>query len=429
MSHLHQANVRRGTDGLVNAVTLEDRLLQHLSSGHVASAARLIDTHRHVATRSFFSSAITSCTTRKMHSSAVWLIQQMERFGYPISIAEFNHGLNSFMSMGNVEGAKSFWRCTVQDRLRPDGASFTIFIQGCSEAGIASDAEEFLLQMITEGALCKHFAYAAVINAFAKIPDVDSAQVWFDRAGAERVQDTHAYNAMISALAKAERSDEAESWFRRMREAGIRPDIKTFNILMHARAKLGHCQQAEFWMAEAVRANCKPNRISYCTLMDCCSKAGEMERTVHWLNKLGDQGFRPSLYCYNTILHACACNGDEESALHWFQLISAKGFQPNVISFNCMIRACVQAGRPQLALKWGQLLSRSGLHPDGVTESLLESARGALSDDKPPGEDRMKLAEGPATQGTLPSEDLIAHLQQLFGDKVVVAEDHVKIRL
>jgi len=243
--------------------------------------------------------------------------------------------------------------------------------------------------------------FLADLNRLAEIGDIKGVEACYKGAlasGARVGEKTVVLNLVLKACAKRGDPRKAVAWFCRLREAGVRANVKTYGKLIEAAAKGGEASWAEFWLeamskefeltAVAVgatvdacarvvrwdsairlleRSSCvhlKSDRMLQSNMVRILTNAGQTARAVDWLGSMEASTHVPDAPCYNEVLHAFARAGQVEKAVSLFKRMERISVSPTIVSYGCLIDAFAKRGRAVEAVEWLRQISKEGLHPN-----------------------------------------------------------------
>merc|ERR1719230_1438625 len=105
--------------------------------------------------------------------------------------------------------------------------------------------------------------FSAVINAFAKAGDLNTAERWLSIMKEREIQPTiHCFTGMLETALKNLDIDRAEKIYKTLRASGVQPDPALFNWLVTASARAGDDVRAQAWADEASAAGFRLNRTA-----------------------------------------------------------------------------------------------------------------------------------------------------------------------
>lgn len=158
--------------------------------------------------------------------------------------------------------------------------------------------------MLQAGIQANKQSYSAVISAFSKAGDTESAEKWLlQMLDMGIVGDTISYTAMINACARVGDVEKAERWLKRMIEDRIEPNFITFNALIAACAKTGQGHNAEAWLRKMKQAGVQPNSFSYNSVAKPFVAKGEYRKVEQIMTDLRSDGLAMDDFCLASLLH------------------------------------------------------------------------------------------------------------------------------
>merc|ERR1719321_1560072 len=174
--------------------------------------------------------------------------------------------------------------------------------------------------------------------------------------------DTISYTAMINACARVGDVQKAEDWLVKMLEDGVEPNVITFNAVIAAAAKTGQGRRAENWLDKMRRAEVIPNSFSYNSAAKPFVALGDYKKVEQLMASLRSDGLAFDDFCLTSLLHAYGNAKPKqqqraESAFREFVAEKPKGMSSNalaalgrVIGKNAADALCAKCGLDQDAI-------------------------------------------------------------------------------
>jgi pentatricopeptide repeat protein len=170
-----------------------------------------------------------------------------------------------------------------------------------------------------EAAGCEYnvASYNTIINAYAKIGDIGSAERWFKAMRTNGMHaDVRSYSALIDACAKADEKDpdnghfhvaKADDIYAKMLAVGLDPSIVTLTIISKMHARRGNWRRIESIMHELDHFGLKMNEYFLANLLSAYAYAEpvpEAERAVNQFYKAYDNGLKLDNHVFVTFTRA-----------------------------------------------------------------------------------------------------------------------------
>ncbi|CAH2078382.1 unnamed protein product [Thlaspi arvense] len=245
------------------------------------------------------------------------------------STRPWNSIITSFVRVGLLNQALSFYFKMLCYGFRPDVSTFPCLIKACvalkNFKGI-----EFLRHTVSSlGMDCNEFVASSLIKAYLEYGKIDVARKFFDKV---RQRDCVIWNVMLNGYAKCGDSDSVMKWFSAMRMDQISPNAVTFD----------------------------------CVLSVCGSKSLiDLGVQLHGQAVVSGLDFEGSIR--NSLLSMYSKCGLFDDASKLFRMMS----RADTVTWNCMISGYVQSGLMEESLVFFCEMISSGVLPDAITFSSL----------------------------------------------------------
>ncbi|CAE6928108.1 unnamed protein product [Symbiodinium natans] len=205
--------------------------------------------------------------------------------------------------------------------------------------------------------------YGKIIEAHAKIGDLESAMAWLSRRSQDFKSDAVALNMILDAAAQAGLAEEAEVLFLSIEQMGF-ATTHSFGSVLHALAKAWKPSQAITWLDRMDREQVEPNAICFGAVIDAYAKSGQPQDAVKVLQDMQARKLQPDLVAFSSIVDAFSRLGKAADAALWLENAESCNLHPNIIVYNSIISACARTGNPKQAIRWLQKMQAASLRPD-----------------------------------------------------------------
>ncbi|KAG2244565.1 hypothetical protein Bca52824_093576 [Brassica carinata] len=245
------------------------------------------------------------------------------------SIRPWNSIITSFVRVGLMNQALSFYHKMLMFGVSPDVSTFPCLVKACvalkSLRGV-----EFLRDTVSRrGMDCNEFVASSLIKAYLEYGKIDVASELFGRVGK---RDCVIWNVMLNGYAKCGDLDSVVKGFSVMRMDKISPNVVTFD----------------------------------CVLSVCASKSLiDLGVQLHGLAVVSGLEFEGSIK--NSLLSMYSKCGRFDDACKLFRMMS----RADTVTWNCMISGYVQCGIMEESLVCFSEMISSGVLPDAITFSSL----------------------------------------------------------
>ncbi|XP_050237679.1 pentatricopeptide repeat-containing protein At2g20540-like [Mercurialis annua] len=180
-------------------------------------------------------------------------------------------------------------------------------------------------------------SWTLMISGFAKVGDVESARLFFDRA---LRKDRGVWGAMISGYLHNNCFKECLYMFNVMQLDSIVPDEGILLSIICACAQLGALDSG-IWVHRFTERLGLHRSIRLITgLIDMYAKCGNVDLA----KKLFDEMPQRDVVCWNVMISGLAMHGDAEGALKLFTEMEEAGFKPDDVTFIAIFSACSYSG-------------------------------------------------------------------------------------
>ncbi|GJW53477.1 putative pentatricopeptide repeat-containing protein [Tanacetum coccineum] len=179
------------------------------------------------------------------------LLEEMKANGF--SPSQFTNSiLGYYYEFGNVEGALNMLREMRAHGHKPCIKHYTLLVKKLSTNRKVAEACSFMAMMSEIGCMPDMIAYAAAIDGWLKIGEVDYAWKMFKNMSASgRFPDVKGlipsvvtYNLLIDAYCKDNDIDQAVGFFSMMAEKKRNPSVITYSTLIDDMCNTGRSDEA-----------------------------------------------------------------------------------------------------------------------------------------------------------------------------------------
>ncbi|KDP41276.1 hypothetical protein JCGZ_15683 [Jatropha curcas] len=187
-------------------------------------------------------------------------------------------------------------------------------------------------------------SWTLMISGYAKVGDIESARLSFDRASDK---DIGIWGAMISGYVQNNCFKECLYMFRLMQSADIIPDEVIFLSTLCACAQLGALDTG-IWIHRYLDRLGLPLSIRLKTsLIDMYAKCGNLDLA----KKMFDEMPQRDTVCWNAMISGLAMHGDGDGALKLFMEMEKAGCRPDDVTFIAILSACSYSGMAEEGLR------------------------------------------------------------------------------
>lgn len=240
-----------------------------------------------------------------------------------------------------------------------------------------------------------------LINAYAKIPDLQSAcrvlqQMQTGHLGADSKVPLKAnlvtYNTLLDACLKSKDLDSAIDVKEKLEKDGLRPDALTYTTLIATVARRPSKASGKYdaslafaFLREMNERNISPNGMTYSALIDVAARCGRSDLALQGLRIMlrqkatmhqehGSNVFLSNeVGAWTAAINACGKTGRLDTAIRLFKTMSSKkfGVKPNTVTCGCLTDLLLKAGRTSEALEVLRYMKENGIPPSEVMYTSL----------------------------------------------------------
>ncbi|GJX06697.1 putative pentatricopeptide repeat-containing protein [Tanacetum coccineum] len=276
------------------------------------------------------------------------LLKEMKANGFAPSQFTHNSIFGYYCKFGNVEGALNMLREMRAHGHKPWIKHYTLLVKKLSTNRKVAEACSFMAMMSEIGFMPDMIAYAAAIDGWLKIGEVDYAWKMFKNIFASgRFPDVVTYNTIINGLCKAKRITEARDIYDEMVQKGLIPSVVTYNLLIDAYCKDNDIDQAVGFFSMMAEKKRNPNVITYSTLIDGLCNAGRSDEALLIWNQMVCS---PNRIAYMVLANGlCKC-GKPDAALTYVKEMEEKHMTGDTYVYVTLVDAFISVSNAQKAL-------------------------------------------------------------------------------
>ena len=250
-----------------------------------------------------------------------------------VSICDTLAARNAHMSLLAAEGRATetyeAFSCMCQQRLRPDGASFSALV-----TALAQDRQEVFAHEVSLSTKVplRRESFNKVLNAFALQGDDGSVR------------------GMISAMG----------------ERTIVPDVVSFNILLKSlgvKKAIASEEEALKLLDEMTSRSVTPNKISYSTLMSCMAQKGDAKSVESLFHLAKGSGVDVGVFGFNILIQAHMLAFDLPSARAVMRRMREECLKPDVVTYTTLMKGQTE----DIVTSLFQEMQDDLVHPNSVS--------------------------------------------------------------
>nr|XP_043613765.1 putative pentatricopeptide repeat-containing protein At5g08310, mitochondrial [Erigeron canadensis] len=267
-----------------------------------------------------------------------------------IAPSQFTHNsiFGYYCKIGDVDSAVSIMHEMRTHGHQPWIKHYTLLVKKLSTNRKVAEACHFLAMMVEEGFVPDIIAYAAAIDGWLKIEEVDYALKMFrDISASGRCPDVVAYNTIINGLCKAKRVSEARNIYEEMVQKSLIPSVVTYNLLIDAYCKNDDIDQALSFFTMMTEKNRRPNVVTFTTLIDGLCNAGRSDEALSIWNGMVCS---PNNITYMALINGLCKNRKPDMALKYFEEMEEKNMRADTYVYVTLIDAFISVSNAPMAL-------------------------------------------------------------------------------
>uniref|UniRef100_A0A7N0TDY1 DYW domain-containing protein n=1 Tax=Kalanchoe fedtschenkoi TaxID=63787 RepID=A0A7N0TDY1_KALFE len=190
----------------------------------------------------------------------------------------------------------------------------------------------------------------AVMDMYAKLGAVDSAQIVFDQIPAK---DVISWNTLITGYSQNGLASEAIELYNQMAEfEEIKPNQGTWVSILPAYSHVGALRQGAKVHGQVTKNSlCSDVYVSTC-LIDMYGKCGRLDEAL----ALFCQGACDNAVLWNAIISCHGLHGPGDTVMKLFDEMRSEGVKPDHITFVSLLSACSHSGMVDLGRRCFSLM-------------------------------------------------------------------------
>ena len=274
------------------------------------------------------------------------------------STNDWNAVVRGIASGPEPSKAISWYRTMSRYSHRVDALTCSFTLKACARALARSEAIQIHSQVLRFGFDADVLLQTTLLDVYAKVGDLDSAEKLFDEMS---VRDIASWNALVSGLAQGSRPSEAIALFKRMGVEGWKPNEVTVLGALSACSQLGALKDGEKIHSYIMEQKLDMN-VQVCNaVIDMYGKCGFADKAYR---VFGNMGGRKSLVTWNTMIMAFGMHGDGAKALELFEQMGITGVHRDAVSYLAALCACNHAGLVEDGVRLFDSMAGSGVRPN-----------------------------------------------------------------
>ena len=225
------------------------------------------------------------------------------------------------------------------DGVCPDSVTYICVLKCCGIIGSLDLGKDIDAEVRNRRLLEKDVMLGnALVDMYCKCGAMEKAQYVFEQLPEQNVV---TWSALITGYIRKGLSDEGLKCFRRMKDAGIYPNVVTYTCILKACGIVGSLDIGEDIVSEVREKGLLGKDILLNTaLVDMYSKCGALTRA----QKVFDQLHLRDIVSWNALISGYAQSGLAHEALKCFRQIEDEGVCPDAVTYICILKACAIGG-------------------------------------------------------------------------------------
>ncbi|KAF2291049.1 hypothetical protein GH714_019366 [Hevea brasiliensis] len=246
----------------------------------------------------------------------------------------------------------------IRGSYRVDALTCSFVLKACARVLAFSESIQLHSHIVRKGFLADALLGTTLVDLYAKVGDLDSAERVFD----EMVKrDIASWNALISGFAQGSKPTEALALFKRTEIMGFKPNEITVLGALSACSQLGAFKEGEKIHAY-IREERLDMNVQVCNaVIDTYAKCGFADKAYLVFESMS---CKKSLVTWNTMIMAFAMHGDGCKALELFEQMGQAEVDPDAVSFLALLCACNHAGLVEEGYRLFNSMEKSGVTPN-----------------------------------------------------------------
>ncbi|KAL7001571.1 hypothetical protein U1Q18_002724 [Sarracenia purpurea var. burkii] len=229
--------------------------------------------------------------------------------------------ISASVNQGCISESMEFLNCLKEDDGEPDEFMLGSILKGCARISSRHQTRTVHSLIIKTGYEANVFVNSALIDAYSKLGDIESARMAFDQS--PRSDDVVLWNTMITAYAQHGLVLEAMKIFEEMMFSNLKPSQSIFVSIISACSHMGLVDQGcVMFKSVTLDYGLEPLPDIYGAFVDLLSRNGFLQDAKHII---GEMPFKPWPAIWRSLLNGCRIHGDrklgEYAARKLFQLV------------------------------------------------------------------------------------------------------------
>jgi pentatricopeptide repeat protein len=246
----------------------------------------------------------------------------------------WNSMITAYTRHAFAEEAFGLFHQMKREGIQPNQFTFASLLPACE--GLTS-LEKVHEKIIKSGMDWDVFVESALADMYAKFGSLENARKVFDRM---RQRDDVSWTVMIAGYSQNGLPEEAVRLYQQMREAGVKPSLKTFASILPACANLGALEQGMEIHEEIIRGGFRCDVFVESALIDMYAKCGNVEKARGLFDEMPER----DVVSWTAMIAGYAIHGRAEEALNLFHRMECSGVRPNHVTLLSVLSACCHAG-------------------------------------------------------------------------------------
>ncbi|KAK6156245.1 hypothetical protein DH2020_010493 [Rehmannia glutinosa] len=236
---------------------------------------------------------------------------------------------------------------------------------------VGRDMEEALScvrKMRDEGIEMSLVTYSILVGGFAKIGNVQAAELWFKEAK-DRLTALNAiiYGNIIYACCQTCNMNRAEELVREMEEAGIDAPIDIYHTMMDGYTMIKNEEKCIMVFDRLKECGFAPSVVTCGCLINLYTKMGKVYKALEVSDMMKSAGIKHNLKTYSMLINGFINLKDWANAFSIFEDVIRDGLKPDVILYNNIIRAFCGMGNVERAIRTVEEMKKERHRPTSRT--------------------------------------------------------------